>query len=70
MTYRDGFLLITSNHGFVIALRENGGVCNALRLYGNDRAGLWREWSDDGMLRLAIGNQLLGLDWQRFIGGC
>ena len=70
MTYRDGFLLITGNHGFVIALRENGSVCNSIQLYGDDLAGLWREWSNDGMLRLAVGNQLLGLDWQRFIGGC
>jgi outer membrane protein assembly factor BamB len=63
-------LLMTSNHGQIVAVQTGGGICGSTRIYGNDQAQYWHDLGDDGVLRLAVGDQLLGLDWQRFINGC
>jgi len=41
-----------------------------VQIYGDHRSGAWHSLGNDGVLRLAVGDQLLGLDWLRFIGGC
>jgi hypothetical protein len=64
-------LLLTSSHGAVIALqKETGGVCGALQIYGSDRAHFWHQLGTDGLLRVAVADQILGLDWRAFLGGC
>jgi murein DD-endopeptidase MepM/ murein hydrolase activator NlpD len=63
-------VLITSSHGQIIAVRDSGGICGFTRLYGDDQTGYWHHLGGDGLLRLAVGDQLLGLDWRRFTGGC
>ena len=63
-------LLITGNHGHLVAIRDNGGICGFTRLYGDDSAKYWHDMGNDGVLRVSVGDQMLGLDWQRFIGGC
>jgi len=63
-------LLVLSDHGSILAVNMNGGVCGSTQVYGDTRATVWQDLGDDGILRLLIGDQLLGLDWQRFAGGC
>lgn len=63
-------LFLMSNGGALAAISDGGRVCNRTRIYGNNRARLWQSLGDDGTLRLAVADQMVGLDWQRFITGC
>ncbi len=63
-------LLLTSNHGDIAALRESGGLCGQTKIFGDDRARLWYELGGDGVLRVAVADQIMGLDWRRFTGAC
>ncbi len=64
-------ILLTGNHGNIIAIQpSSGGVCGLARIYGNRRANVWHRLGDDGVLRVAVADQVLGLDWQTFLGGC
>ncbi len=62
-------LLLVSGGGDVLALNPaNGAICNALRVYSG--ANVWHSLGADGMLRAAIGAQILALDWAAFAGAC
>ncbi len=64
-------LLLTSNHGNIVALqKESGGVCGITQIFGTDRAHYWHRLGTDGILRVAVSDQILGLDWTAFLGGC
>lgn len=64
-------LLLTSNHGNIIAVQKStGAVCGLAQIYGNNRSGLWHHLGEDGTLRIFIADQILGLDWEEFLGGC
>jgi hypothetical protein len=64
-------LLLTSTDGHILALQaESGGLCNAVQIYGDRRSLAWHELGADGVLRIALGNQVMGLDWRTFLGGC
>lgn len=67
----DTNLLLTSNHGSIIAVRaSDGGLCNRTRIFGSERAKLWHSLGGDGILRVAVSDQIIGFDWQTFLGGC
>jgi hypothetical protein len=64
-------VLLTSNHGQIIPVQAaTGAVCSTARIYGDERAQAWHSLGDDGILRLAVADQILGLNWERFIGAC
>ena len=64
-------LLLTSSHGNIIALqKESGGICGITQIFGTDRSNYWHSLGDDGILRVAVSDQILGLDWNTFLGGC
>lgn len=64
-------LLLTSNHGHIAALQKGtGGVCGITQIFGSDRARAWHSLGADGMLRVAVSDQIIGLDWRAFLGGC
>jgi hypothetical protein len=64
-------LLLTSTHGDIVALGESGTLCASTRVFGDDRSALlWHQLGEDGTLRLAVSNQLLGLNWNTFTAGC
>ena len=65
-----GALVITSTHGHIVVLGASGGICGFLQIYGNDRAGVWSNLNDDGILRVAVGDQIVGLNWARFAASC
>ncbi len=64
-------LLLTGAHGDIIALRAaTGQGCASARVYGDDFARPWHQLGDDGLLRLAIADQIMALDWKTFLAGC
>jgi hypothetical protein len=64
-------MLLTSTGGNIIAVQEGtGALCNAARVYSDRRALLWHDLDGTGTLRVAVGEQITGLDWQQFLGGC
>lgn len=67
--YGDG-LLITSSHGHIMVVRATGGICGFTRIYGSDSASFWHSLGTDGVLRVAVGDQVIGLDWGRFAATC
>lgn len=67
----NGVVLLTSNHGDIIAVQaSSGGVCNATRIYGSSRAREWHSLGDDGVLRVYVADQILGLQWAKFLMAC
>lgn len=64
-------VLLTTSDGHIIALQaETGGLCNQTQLWGDWRAGLWRWLAPDGLLRVYIADQILALQWSRFLLAC
>lgn len=64
-------LLLSSNHGHIIAVRaSDGGLCNRAQIYGSDRAQVWQRLGSDNILRVAVSDQIIGLDWPTFLAGC
>ena len=67
----DSVVLLTSNHGDIVALQAlSGGVCNTTRIYGSSRAHEWHSLDDDGVLRVYVADQIIGLQWQKFLMAC
>lgn len=63
-------LLILSNNGDIVTVRAIGGICGFTQIYGDDRAEVWHEIGQDDVLRVAIGDQIIGIDWRQFAGSC
>lgn len=70
LSWVDDFVLLTSTNGNIITLRSEGGICNRTQVYGRDGALLWHQLGEDDTLRIAIADQIIGFDWQEFLGGC
>jgi hypothetical protein len=71
LTQYGNVLLLTSTFGDIVAVQaENGSLCNRTRIYGDGRASAWQRLGDDGVLRVAVADQILGLNWAKFIGAC
>ncbi len=66
----DNGLLITSTHGHIVVVRQTGGICGVTRIFGDDRADVWHELGTDDVLRVSVGDQIIGIDWQDFAGTC
>lgn len=68
---RDKMLLLLTTYGDVVALQAASGiVCNHLHMYGDRRAKLWYDMGSDGILRIGLADQIIGLDWQALQGAC
>jgi hypothetical protein len=65
-----GTLIITSSHGDIVVMRDNGMTCGQTGLYGDDTTALWYTLSADGLLRVSIGDQLMGFNFERLTAGC
>ncbi|MBZ0286884.1 MAG: peptidoglycan DD-metalloendopeptidase family protein, partial [Anaerolineae bacterium] len=64
-------LLLTTTFGHIQAYQaDSGAVCNRAQVYGDSRSREWHNLGDDGILRVAVADQILGLNWGKFIGGC
>ncbi len=63
LQHLDTTLVLLSSHGQVIAASDSGTLCGVLRVYGDNQARVWSSLGDDGVLRVSIGDLLMGLDW-------
>jgi len=64
-------LLLTSTHGFITTVRAgDGALCGTARIYGDDRAQQWQALGADGVLRIAVADQIIGFDWNELLGAC
>ena len=63
-------LFLSSSGGDFHVLTQDGRVCNQGRIYGSETARQWQALGTDGTLRLAIADQILGLDWAVFTRNC
>jgi len=70
MALYDEVLLLTSNMGQIVLASTEGRFCNQTRIYGNEDANQWHELGDDGLMRFAIADQLLALNWEFFTRPC
>jgi hypothetical protein len=71
LTDYESALLLTGSHGYILAIQPStGAICGQMRIYGSRRARVWHDFGVDGVLRVAVADQVLGLDWQTFLGGC
>jgi hypothetical protein len=67
----DNILLLTSSKGYIAAVQTaTGAVCNRARIWGDWRSRLWDHLDDDGVLRVYVADQIVGLDWQEFLLAC
>ena len=67
----DKVVLLTSNHGDIIAVQvSSGGVCNTTRIYGSNRSREWHSLDDDGVLRVYVADQIIGFNWNKFLMAC
>jgi hypothetical protein len=71
LSVEGNILLLTSSAGHIAALQaETGAVCNRARIWGDWRSQLWRRLNDDGVLRIYVADQIVGLDWEEFLAVC
>lgn len=64
-------LIVSAASGQVLVIRaETGEVCGQMLFYGNGRGLVWHELGADGTLRVALGDQVTGVDWARLTAGC
>jgi len=65
------YLILTSSYGDIAAVRAfDGAFCNGARMFGDLRSNVWSDLGDDGVLRVYVADQIVGLDWQEFLLGC
>ncbi len=71
LTLINNLLLLISDDGFITTLQaDTGATCYQMRLYGDGRGTPWHSLGSDGLLRVGLANQIIGLDWTTLVGGC
>ncbi|MCL4250015.1 MAG: peptidoglycan DD-metalloendopeptidase family protein [Anaerolineae bacterium] len=68
--YGDVLLLITTQGNIAAVRVSDGGLCGILHIYGDERTRTWHRLGGDGVLRIAIAGQIVGLDWSTLLGVC
>lgn len=70
LDFVDNLILLTSNQGNIAVITDDGRFCNQIQVWGNDEAHHWHNLGTDGVLRVAIADQIIGLDWELFTRPC
>lgn len=71
LSVHDNILLLASSGGQIAAVQaQTGAVCNRARIWGDWRSRLWHQLNDDGVLRVYVADQIVGLDWRDFLLAC
>jgi hypothetical protein len=70
ITLLDGLLLVSSVRGDLLLVTGDGRVCNQARVYGRQYAQQWSALGSDGLLRVAIADQIFALRWDLFTNPC
>lgn len=67
----DSFYLLTTDGGDIAAFRvTDGAFCNRMRVFGDHRSRSWANLGSDGLLRVFVADQIMALNWQRFLSAC
>jgi hypothetical protein len=67
----EGVLVLVSGAGDIVAARaSDGAICGRLKLWGASDASVWQALGGDEILRVIIGEQILGLEWAEFTRFC
>jgi hypothetical protein len=70
LDFVDELLLLTSNMGNIAVITADGRFCNQVQIWGNDEAQQWHNLGADGVLRVAIADQIIGINWDLFTRPC
>lgn len=70
MSQLESKLLMISTHGQIVVADTSGRLCSALQMYGDDRARVWYQLGQDNVLRIALGDHAVGLDWRALTRPC
>jgi hypothetical protein len=71
LSVHESILLLASSAGHIAAVQtQTGAVCNRGRIWGDWRSHLWDRLDDDGVLRIYVADQIVGLDWREFLVAC
>ncbi len=64
-------LLLADGFGAALVVgAESGALCSQARVWGWRAAGAWAGLGGDGVLRLHVADQVIGLDWASLAAGC
>ena len=64
-------LLVVTQLGDIVVIRANdGALCGSTRIFGDLTARIWQRLGSDGTLRVALADQIIGLDWTELRGAC
>jgi hypothetical protein len=63
-------LLLTSTMGDIVVINTAGGYCNEAHVFGREGARQWQTLGSDGVLRFAVADQILGMNWTAFTRAC
>jgi hypothetical protein len=68
---QDKTLVLMTTGGDLIPFQAaTGMMCSPLHIYGDRRSQLWSNMGSDGVLRVGLADQIIGLDWKAFVGNC
>ncbi len=68
---QDKALVLMTTGGDLIAFQAASGMmCSQLHIYGDRRSQLWTNMGSDGVLRVGLADQIIGLNWKAFVGNC
>jgi hypothetical protein len=70
LTQYGAFLLLTSTGGDIIALNDGGRLCQRTKIQGSEGYRVWHDLGDDGILRIALADQIIAFDWATFTQAC
>ena len=67
----DNTLLVADGSGTVAVMdAASGAVCDRFTVWGHRGANAWAGLGSDGILRLHIADQVIGLDWAALAASC
>lgn len=70
MAQDKAIVLMMTNGDLMTFQAATGMMCNQLHIYGDRRSTLWSNMGSDGVLRVGLADQIIGLDWKAFAGNC
>jgi hypothetical protein len=70
MAQYGNIVILLSNQGQLYLVNDSGGFCNQVTFYGSPQARQWHDLGADGILRIAVADQILALDWNTLTRPC
>jgi hypothetical protein len=68
--YGENLVIVTQLGDIAVIRAADGALCGSTRIFGDVTAGVWQRLGSDGTLRVALADQIIGLDWDELRGAC